>query len=70
MGGMEAGDLTNDEIEYRNFRLQIENLELQKLIKLKEHEIEIVKMLNKLQLEIRAQHMICNSVRTDFRIDT
>jgi hypothetical protein len=67
MGGFEdIENLTNDELEFRILRLKIENFELQKLIKLKEREIVIVKMLNTIKSEIRAQRMVCDSVKTDY----
>ena len=61
-------ELTVDELEHRNLLLRIEQFELKKLENLMLKQLEIARRFTIVQLEVKAQRMVCNSVKTDFKL--
>ena len=61
-------ELTVDELEHRNLLLKIEQFELIKLQNLMLKQLDIARQFTIIQLEVKAQRMVCNSVKTDFTL--
>jgi len=61
-------DLTNDELEFRNLRLKIENFELDKLLKLRRREHILLRVLQQIQMEIKTQKLVCDDVKTNYQL--
>jgi hypothetical protein len=61
-------DLTNDELEFRNLRLKIENFELDKLLKLRRREYILLRVLQQVEKEIKAQKLVCDDVKTNYQL--